>query len=490
MVRTSILLSGFLGIASLVNASGPPVKVKTLLSDHPAYDIFETIVLNKIMTCEGVLKGCESALKGKTAVFTATWGNLPLEIQQKIAGYLLEDLGILAEIEKNVGLPWSKFEHSTRMFGFKRVTSAVFDCSGSYLVTASDDATAIVWDLKANKCLGRFYGHAGQAGMLDAAVKSAAFDSEGKRIVTASHDGTAKICTLDVIIKKKEHSLTLEGHNEEVVSAVFSQDDTKVATASYDNTAKIWDAQKGTCLLTLMGHESAVRSVTFDKDGSMLLTGSKDKTVKLWDIKNGECIRSFEGHTGEIMSVVFDNIGKRAITGSDDTTIKIWDVETGECMRTLKGHTGEVWCVTYHEKSNTIVSASEDKTVKFWDLDTGTCTYTMGGHETKLPLHDNFVWSAVLDRTGKKLATTSANSFARIWHLDQSDFFDCFFNKKFSIDQAIIFIALQAKLRESQSDKTLDLTELAHLEKAYKDLPNQAQEVLKKIVITTKSSTE
>ncbi len=110
----------------------------------------------------------------------------------------------------------------------------------------------------------------------------------------------------------------------------------------------------------------------------------------------------------------------------------------------------------------------------------------MGGHEIKPPLQDNFVWSAVLDSTGKKLATTSANNFARIFHLDQSKFFDRFFNKKFSIDQAVIFFALQAKLRENQSDKTLDVTELAHLAKAHKTLPAQAQKVLHKIVIVEK----
>ena len=193
MVRTSIILLGLLSITSLVNAMEHSAKERTLLADHPTLDILEAIVHNKVFECEGILGECESYLKEKTAVFKATWDNLPREIQEKIAGYILEDLGVLADIEKSVGLPWRKFKHSRGMFGGRRVTSAVFDCSDSYLLIASDDKTAIVWDIVNNTCVGGFYGHAGQPGRIPAQVKSAAFDREGKRIVTASHDGTAKI---------------------------------------------------------------------------------------------------------------------------------------------------------------------------------------------------------------------------------------------------------------------------------------------------------
>jgi len=67
-----------------------------------------------------------------------------------------------------------------------------------------------------------------------------AFSSDGSKIATASDDHTAIIW--DVTTGKE--LVTLQGHCDKVNTATFSPDGSKVVTASDDHTAIIWPIQK------------------------------------------------------------------------------------------------------------------------------------------------------------------------------------------------------------------------------------------------------
>merc|ERR1712096_459576 len=77
-------------------------------------------------------------------------------------------------------------------------------------------------------------------------------------VLTASLDRTAKIWDVNTGVA----TTTLQGHTGGVMSAVFSADETRVLTASWDNTAKIWDVNTGVATTTLQGHTGMVTSVT------------------------------------------------------------------------------------------------------------------------------------------------------------------------------------------------------------------------------------
>ena len=147
----------------------------------------------------------------------------------------------------------------------KIVTSAVFSPDGETIVTASDDETAKLWDLK-GKLLATLTGH-------EKELRSAIFSPDGKAIVTASDDGTAKVWNL-----KGELLATLTGHKYDVISAVFSPDDKTIVTASSDKTAKVWNLE-GKLLATLTGHKDYVWSAVFSPDGKRVVTVSSDGTA-------------------------------------------------------------------------------------------------------------------------------------------------------------------------------------------------------------------
>ncbi|HEV7858451.1 MAG TPA: hypothetical protein VGO91_07460 [Pyrinomonadaceae bacterium] len=66
------------------------------------------------------------------------------------------------------------------------LSSAAFSPDGKYIVTASADKTALVWDWRAGKVIAPLRGHSD-------GVLSAVFDKSGKYVLTASADQTARV---------------------------------------------------------------------------------------------------------------------------------------------------------------------------------------------------------------------------------------------------------------------------------------------------------
>ena len=122
--------------------------------------------------------------------------------------------------------------------------------SGKVGITHFDGAT-----LSVNSLLPM--GHSGT-------VNSAAYSPDGRFIVTASLDNTARIWNSET----GERVRTLEGHNDSVHSAIYSPDGGFIVTASRDRTARIWNSETGEPVRTL---EGPVTSAAFSPDGRFVV---------------------------------------------------------------------------------------------------------------------------------------------------------------------------------------------------------------------------
>ena len=276
------------------------------------------------------------------------------------------------------------------------IYSAAFNPAGDSIVTASRDNTAKLWDLRGN-CLVTFEGHTKE---FRTGVLSAAFNPIGDRIVTASVDKTAKLWDL-----RGNCLATFQGHTGSVLSAAFRPAGDSIITASEDGTAKLWDLD-GYCLKTFQGHLNRVKSATFNPRSDRILTVSWDGTAKLWDLY-GNCLITFQEYSNSC-SAVFNPMSNHIVIAFDDGTAKLWNLN-GSYLATLEGHSNSIYSAAFNPAGNYIVTASDDGTAKLWDL-RGNCLVTFQGHSASVTL-------AAFNPTGDRILTVSDDGTAKLWDL-------------------------------------------------------------------------
>ncbi|NJR76680.1 MAG: hypothetical protein HC773_30260, partial [Scytonema sp. CRU_2_7] len=160
------------------------------------------------------------------------------------------------------------------------ITSINWSYDGKYIVTASADKTARIWNLS-GKLVTELKGSKGQ-------LFYASFSRDGKHIIATSDDKTARIW--DTSGKQ----LGILKHQEFVTSASFSPDGKRVITTtenintsstyanlSGDRIARIWDLSGN--LLMQLQHQDKVHTASFSPDGKYILTASSDDTARIWD---------------------------------------------------------------------------------------------------------------------------------------------------------------------------------------------------------------
>ncbi|NPT56733.1 WD40 repeat domain-containing protein [Paraburkholderia elongata] len=278
------------------------------------------------------------------------------------------------------------------------VRSATFSPDGAYVLTASDDGTARLWDAATGKPVGRPMQHGGP-------VNTAAFNADGRQVVTASSDATARIWHAAT----GRQLVQFNGHRAAVNAATFNPSSTLVATASDDGTAVLWDAS-GSGEKTQLGDESSypVNSVAFSPDGRRVVTASDDATARLWDAASGKPLGVPMRHAGRVESAVFSPDGTRVATASADRTARLWDAFTGKQQAQLDGHISVVNSAVFSPDGTLVVTASADRTARVWDAATGKQVAELIGHRGS-------VYSAIFSPDRARVLTASADHTARLW---------------------------------------------------------------------------
>lgn len=194
--------------------------------------------------------------------------------------------------------------------------------NGKYLVTASNDSTAIIWEIESGKLLHRLTGH-------DHTVTYAAFSPGGDKIVTASWDSTSKIW--DTQSGNLLNTLAWKKDNSAATQACFSNSGDTVVIGYANGELALWQTNTGKFIKKLEGHFSSVSTIVFSKDGKKILSSSTDKSVILWDVASTLNLVQFD-HSMDVSSAYFSLDEKFIYTSCYDGSINYWNVATGEKM--------------------------------------------------------------------------------------------------------------------------------------------------------------
>jgi U3 small nucleolar RNA-associated protein 13 len=244
-------------------------------------------------------------------------------------------------------------------------------------------------------CVAVAEGHAESVGAVAFARRPAAPGAVGAPfLVTASQDRTAKVWDLSVLaqylekdpspaVPLKLRSLTtLKIHDKDVNALDVSPNNALLLSGSQDRTAKVWalgyaapsKSNSNTAsaslkpLATCTAHKRGVWAVRFSPADAAFVTASADRTARLWSLKDFACVKTFEGHTNGVLRAEFLGArGMQLVTSGSDGLVKLWNVRDEQCVDTMDGHDARVWGLAPRSDGTEIISAGADSVMSFWE---------------------------------------------------------------------------------------------------------------------------
>ncbi|MEH2300154.1 MAG: serine/threonine-protein kinase, partial [Nostoc sp.] len=271
------------------------------------------------------------------------------------------------------------------------INSIVISPDGQTLISASNDKTIKVWNLKNGDEIFTI--------TLDAdIVKCLVISPDGHTFVSGSINGVIQVW--NITTGKEIH--TFARHSYQVFALVISPDGQTLFSGSSD--IKVWNLNNKELVRTLSIHSGPVLTIAISPDGKTLVSGSEDKSIKIWSI----C--TLTGHLGAVISVAISPDGKTVVSGSHDKTIKVWNMNSKEENFTLTGHLRDVNSVAISRDGQTLASGSSDEKIKLWNLSTAEEIYTLTGHS-------DAVTSLVFSPDGQTLVSGSRDSTIKVWQI-------------------------------------------------------------------------
>jgi WD40 repeat protein/Cdc6-like AAA superfamily ATPase len=296
---------------------------------------------------------------------------------------------------------------------------------GQVIISASEDHTLRVWDVRTGDELYFLEGH-------EAPVWAVAMFPDGKRAVSGAKDHSVLIWDLD----SRKILRRLEGHSGAIHAISVCPEGLRVISASDDQKLILWDVETGRILSTLDGHDGTVNAVAVSKDGNRAISASSDLTLRLWNLNTGKTLHVLQGHTSLVKTVAFLEDGRSAISGAYDPfhfkrNLKVWDLETGEELQTLKDRTWGINDLVVMPDGLRIIAAVADGTIKLWNLESGQVTRTLEGHSAD-------VKSLMLSSDGQLLVSASNDGTLKVWDLEVSQSIDHLLDSSLPIDHRLL----------------------------------------------------
>ncbi|KAF7328816.1 F-box-like/WD repeat-containing protein TBL1Y [Mycena venus] len=235
------------------------------------------------------------------------------------------------------------FEH-TRHQG--PVFAVRFSKDGRWLLTASLDGTAGLWDVHAKGLYTQYQVHKGCCLDIDWISDTLFASCSADQLIYIMQIGNT------------EPVKTLSGHGNEINQIKCNPAGTRLASCSDDMTARIWKVDDIPRLgsmsnggennansisisasessadqsVVLIGHKHSVTSIAWCSDypagtHEIIATASWDGTARLWDSVTGECLHVFQDHKLPVYTLKFSPTGRWIASGSSDGWLHVYDVK-------------------------------------------------------------------------------------------------------------------------------------------------------------------
>ncbi|XP_039999978.1 telomerase protein component 1 isoform X2 [Xiphias gladius] len=255
------------------------------------------------------------------------------------------------------------------MFGAQRGAILALAQNSTYLATASDDFTVVLWLLSdlALDCSVEPHavlrGHSG-------GVTCLAFSPDGGRLLSGGKDQALVVWDMSsspaAVSKSLPHS-----HRDWVTGCVWTPD--CVISASNDGRLCLWDLQAGRCLREI-SWSSPLNSVCCL--GQYAMAGCAEGALHVWNWESNIEICHITAHKQRIHHCcLLTNTDKNievnkeemtVFTASDDGTVHLWKPLQMEHFNTFQGHSGAIRGVVCKRGVSEFLTVSEDCSLRCW----------------------------------------------------------------------------------------------------------------------------
>lgn len=160
------------------------------------------------------------------------------------------------------------------------ILHASYSKNGKYIMTASMDKTARIWDAYSGKLLSVLYGHSDYVNRIQST-------DDSRLAITASNDNSIKVWTLPQGVLKYDFQC------EKCFTGVFTSDPQSkaLAVATGRGNLAVYNLKTGLLVKELKCHDKRIRRMVFSPDSKTLLTAAYDeKLVKAVSIENGKVL--------------------------------------------------------------------------------------------------------------------------------------------------------------------------------------------------------
>ncbi|KAJ8371464.1 hypothetical protein AAFF_G00310360 [Aldrovandia affinis] len=280
------------------------------------------------------------------------------------------------------------------------INAVRFSVSSNLLATGGTDRVIKLWDVSAGMLHSR-----GSLEGSNEGITSIEFDPTGTRILAASYDKSALFWRLDDCAPK----FTLTGHSRKVTAAKFKCSLRQVVTGSADRTVKVWDLHRAACIQTI-----EVLSYCSDVVCSeyFIVSGHYDRKIRFWDSRAASCTQEIPLQ-GKVTSLDICPDHRQLLSCSRDDCLQVVDLRMSNSRRAFRAEGFKCGCdstkAIFSPDGNYLAAGSADGAVYVWNVNSGNL-------ETCLPgMHSSSINAVSWSVSGEYVVSVDKSRRAVLW---------------------------------------------------------------------------